>query len=1278
VERHESLRTRFVEVEGEPLQVIEPDCRIKLGLEDLSGEEESAQLERVREALRSEARLPFDLMRGPVLRLKLLRLGAQDHVLLRTMHHIVSDGWSEGVFNHELMVLYEAFGEGRENPLPPLSVQYADFALWQRKWLDGGALERGLSYWKQQLSGIPARLELPADRPRPAMQTFVGEACSMTLSAEQVAGLKRLSQDHQSTMYMTLLAVFGMLLSRYSGQDDIVVGSPIANRQDEQLEALIGFFVNSLVMRVRPRGEMSFRELLSQVRQTALAAYEHQDVPFERLVEELSPERSLNTTPLFQVIFALQNAPMGKQQLKQLEVNPVGGGELRVRFDLEVHAFEIGGEIALHWVYNRDLFDRWRMEQMSRHYVQMLDAVVRDADCAAARVEMLSAAERHQLLYEWNDTATEFPADKCVHQLFEEQVARTPNAVAVVFEGEELSYVQLNARANQLAHYLRELGVRPDDRVAICVERSFEMIIALLGVLKAGGAYVPLDPAYPKERLRYMLEDSGSSLVLTRKKLLATVLAEIGAKMPMVEVDDASIWEREPDGNPARAETGLTSSHLAYLIYTSGSTGQPKGVAIEHRNTVNFICWAQSAFSAEVIKHTLFATSLNFDLAVYECFVPLSRGASIRIVRDVLDQGRASIDLTLINTVPSAMNALLDANQIPATVRMINLAGEPLKKALVERIFANTHAQAVCNLYGPTETTTYSTSVVMNRGENFAAHIGRPIANTQVYILDRYKEPVPVGVVGELYIGGVGVARGYLNRPELTAEKFLQDPFTDDPSGRMYRTGDLARWLGDGNIEFLGRNDFQVKIRGFRIELGEIERRLVEHPAVREAVVVVREETPGDKRLVAYYTTALNDGSEANAPSAEQLRTYLLASLPEYMVPAVYMRLEALPLTPNGKLDRKALPAPEMGVHSVHGHEPPQGDIETMLAAIWAETLRLDRVSRHDDFFRLGGHSLLTLRVARLLQERGFIITLADVFANPTIESLAAKVKTRERSDSANIAIKINGGGADRPLFLTHCGNGELLYASALAPHIDRNTPLYGLPAIPADQAQPETIEGMATRMVRMIRSVQPAGPYRVAGWSLGGTIAYEIATQLVGAHEQVEFIAMFDTFCSRSSAAARGARLDFNDSAFLLSLIESAGTVGDARKAALDAIRASSHTMEFADVVQECDRLSLIPDILRYLTVAQTRLKLARTYSLALAGAHYQPRPLHIPVHLFPAVDAQDSGDSRPHRGWNDVVPNGLLRITPVPGSHHSMLRSPNVELLGRSLTQAICQITP
>ncbi|HET8889838.1 MAG TPA: amino acid adenylation domain-containing protein, partial [Candidatus Angelobacter sp.] len=1192
-------------------------------------------------------------------------------------HHIVSDGWSESVFNHELMVLYEALREGRENPLRPLRVQYADFALWQRRWLEGGALDRGLSYWKEQLAGIPARLELPADRPRPALQTFGGDVCRMTLSAVPVAGLKRLSQDHQSTLYMTLLAVFGMLLSRYSGQDDIVVGSPIANRQDEQLEALIGFFVNSLVMRVRPRGEMSFGELLGQVRQTALAAYEHQDVPFERLVEELSPERSLNTTPLFQVMFALQNAPMGQQRLKQLEVTPVGGGELRVRFDLEVHALESGGEITLYWQYNRDLFDRWRMEQMARHYVQMLEAVVRDPGCAAGRVEMLSAMERHQLLYEWNDTGTAFPRDKCVHELFEEQVEKTPKATAVVFEEEEFSYAELNARANRLAHYLRELGVKPDERVAICAERGLEMVVALLAVLKAGGAYVPLDPAYPVERLRFMIEDSAPAALLTQGHL-EKLFTGIDSNLPVLDLTAATpAWQDHPETNPSADAIGLRPEHLAYVIYTSGSTGIPKGVVIEHLNAVNFISWGRSSFTSSALARTLFSTSLNFDLAVFECFVPLACGAMVRIVPNALELARIQVDATLINTVPSAMSSLVEAGRIPQTVHTINLAGEPLKRALVENIFATTQVSVVCNLYGPSETTTYSTWVAMQRNDGFVSHIGRPIANTRIYILDAHGEPVPVGVTGELFIGGAGVARGYLNRPELTAEKFLQDPFTDDPNGRMYRTGDLARWLGDGNIEFLGRNDFQVKIRGFRIELGEIEARLVEQPAVREAVVLAREDTPGDKRLVAYYTTALNDGPDANAPGAEQLRTYLSASLPGYMVPAAYIRLESLPLTPNGKLDRKALPAPEMDFHSAQGFEPPQGDVEIMLAAIWTETLRLDHVSRHDDFFRLGGHSLLTLRVARLLQERGFIITLADVFANPTIASLAAKLMTRESSDSADIAIKINGGGADRPLFLTHCGNGELLYASALAPHIGRNTPLYGLPAISPDQAQPETIEEIATRMVRMIRSVQPAGPYRVAGWSLGGTVAYEIAAQLIGAHEQVEFIAMFDTYRPRSSTEARQARIDFNDSAFLLYLIESAGIEGDGRKAALDSIRARLHTMDFADVVQECDRLSIIPDTLRYLTIAQTRLKLARTHSLAVAAARYQPQPLHIPVHLFSALDAQHSGDSCRHRGWNDVVPNNLLCITPVPGSHHSMLRSPNVELLGRALTQAISQMT-
>ncbi|HEY2235877.1 MAG TPA: amino acid adenylation domain-containing protein, partial [Candidatus Angelobacter sp.] len=1084
---------------------------------------------------------------------------------------------------------------------------------------------------------------------------------------------------NQSTLYMTLLAVFGMLLSRYSGQDDIVVGSPIANRQEEQLEELIGFFVNSLVMRVRPRTDISFGELLSQVRQTALAAYEHQDVPFERLVEELSPERSLNTTPLFQVMFAVQNARMDKQQLKQLEVNPVNGGELRVRFDLEVHAFERGGEMTVSWLYNRDLFDRWRMEQMSRHYVRMLDAVVREPGCVVGRVEMLSVKERHQLLYDWNDTGTDFPADKCVHELFEEQAARTPDAVAVVCEYEELSYRELNRRANQLAHYLRKAGVGTGDTVAILLERSIHLVVSEIAVLKCNAAYVPIDPAYSEERKAFLISDCKARAVLVCEE---TVLPEV-ISAARVNINKLVLDEEAT----ADLYTPLDGEALAYVMYTSGSTGQPKGVMVPHRGITRLICnnnYAQ--FSKD--DRMAFGVNPSFDVSTLEVWAPLLNGGCIVIIKQktLLDPAAFARTLeqqavTILWLTVGLFNQYAHVLQKQfAGLRYLMSGGDVLDPAVVARVLSSHAPQHLLNGYGPTESTTFTTTyeIAAVREDGSSIPIGRPISNTQVYILDAQGEPAPVGVVGELYIGGAGVALGYLNRPELTAEKFVTDPFSGEPGARMYRSGDLGRWLADGNIEFLGRNDFQVKIRGFRVELGEIEARLAKHPAVREAFVVAREERPGDKRLVAYYTTSLKDGPEANVPSEEQLRAYLSTSLPEYMVPSAFMALEAWPLTPNGKLDRRALPAPEMDSHTVHGSEPPQGDVETMLASIWAETLRLDQVNRHDDFFRLGGHSLLTLRVVTLLQQRGFIITVADIFANPTIESLAAKLKSRETPDSADIAVQINVGSADhRPLFLTHCGNGELLYASAVAPHIDRNIPLYGLPAIPAYQTQSETIEEIATRMVRMIRFVQPAGPYRVAGWSGGGNIAYEIASQLIGAHEQVEFFAMFDTLCPRSNAMARRANIDFNDSAFLLDLIESAGTEGDGRKAALDAMRASLHTMEFPQVVQECDRLSLIPDTLRYLTTTQTRLKLARTHSLAVASARYQPRLLHIPVHLFAALDAQNSGDSCPHRGWNEVVPSDLLRVTPVPGTHHSMLRSPNVELLGRSLTQAICHTT-
>ena len=1011
VERHESLRTHFAEVEGEPVQVIEAERRIAIPVEDLSGWEEGARQERVKAAMREEREKAFDLSCGPVLRVRLLKLGEQEHILLRTMHHIVSDGWSMGVFNREFMVLYEAYREGRENPLKPLSVQYADFAIWQRRWLEEGGLESGLGYWKEQLAEIPEEMGLPLDRPRRAMQTFAGEACWLVLPAEQVAGLKRLSQENQATSYMTLLAGFAVLLSRYSGQEDIVVGSPIANRQEARLEELIGFFVNTLVMRTRVKAGMSLRELLGEVRRTALEAYRHQDVPFERLVEELSPQRSLNRTPVFQVMFALQNAPMESQRLKGLEVGAIGNEELRVRFDLELHAVERGEEIGLYWLYNKDLFDRWRMEQMARHYVRVLEAMVRRTDEAIGRVDVLTAVERREILEEKNRTECTLP-EVTVVGLFEEQVERTPEAVAVVCEEDQLSYGELNRRANLLAHYLRELGVRPDERVAICVERGLELVVALLAVQKAGGAYMPLDPAYPVERLRWMLKDAKPVALLTQSHFEDLFSAQ-GETLPVLYVNKGeACWQDQPDINPDAESIGVTPEHLAYVIYTSGSTGQPKGVMIEHRGLANLIQWHGRAFGIGSGSRCSTVAGVGFDAAGWEIWPVLCVGG--RLLIPAAETGmnpeallewwrRQELDVSFLPT-PMAEYAFSRA----ITSRGIGtlLVGGDRLRQLPEK----ESGFSVVNNYGPTEATVVATS---GRAEGSARtiHIGRPIANTQIYILDAYRQPVPVGVAGEMYIGGAGVARGYLNRPELTAERFVDDPFSAKVGARMYKTGDMGRWLPDGNIEFLGRNDSQVKIRGFRIELGEIEEVLRQQDRVQDAVVVMKEE---EKRLVGYVVA--EEGG--NLDSRELIRR-LKEILPSYSVPAMIGVLDRLPVLPNGKLDRKALLEVEPLIVRDVPFAPPEDQMQRAIAAIWQDILQLEKVSIFDNFFDLGGHSFLIIRMQREVQKlttRPLLLT--DLFRYPTIFSLARYLVAEEQQgpdkQNENELEKLKQGNAER------------------------------------------------------------------------------------------------------------------------------------------------------------------------------------------------------------------------------------------------------------------------
>jgi len=773
VARHETLRTVFQQVDGEAFQRIAAveSSRFCLIEHDLCGYVDGpGELERL---AAEEAGVGFDLEAGPLIRGRLIRLSNEEHVLLITMHHIVSDGWSMGIFVRELSKMYDGFVRGKPTDLPKLEVQYADYAVWQRQWMEGEILQRQADFWKTNLAGVPAVLEIPTDHVRPREQDYSGGLVELELDAGLSAGLKELSRRQGTTLYMTLLAGWAALLSRLSGQQDVVIGTPVANRGRVEIEGLIGFFVNTLALRLDLSGSPTVGELLEQAKKQSLAAQQHQDIPFEQVVEIIHPVRSLSHSPIFQVVFAWQNAPGSRLELSGLEVKPLESTPHRVaKFDLTLSLGEVGERIVGGVEYATALFERGTVERYVGHFRRLLEGMVADETEVVDRLPILAAEERDVVVRQWNATAAEYPHDKCVHELFEEQVEKAPEAVAVVYEDEQLTYGELNRRANQLAHYLRELGVKPDQRVAICVERSLEMIVGLLGILKAGGAYVPLDPSYPEERLSFMLEDSAPAALLTQGDLQG-LLKGLREDLPVLDVD-APMWKEQPETNPDRDSVRLKPEHVAYVIYTSGSTGTPKGVMIEHRNTVNFIYWAQLSF-AELLERTLFSTSLNFDLAVYECFVPITVGGTVQIVRSLLDLTQAPIDISLINTVPSAMQALVEASGIPRTVRGINVAGEQLKSALVERIFSMSEAQRVCNLYGPSEATTYSTWMTMGRNEVSASHIGRPIANTQVYILDGHGEPVPIGVAGELYIGGAGVARGYLNRPELTAERFLSD-----------------------------------------------------------------------------------------------------------------------------------------------------------------------------------------------------------------------------------------------------------------------------------------------------------------------------------------------------------------------------------------------------------------------------------------------------------------------------------------------------------------------
>jgi len=1011
VRRHEVLRTTFVTVNGEAVQVIAPPQQVRLSILDFSEMELAERQREIERQAAEEAHRSFALNQDSPWRVQLLRLDEEEHVLLFTLHHIVSDAWSMEILVREVSALYEAYAAGRKSPLTDLPIQYADYAVWQRGWLQGEVLEEQLGYWRKQLTGAPAVLELPTDRVRPAQQSHRGAQLPLQLPAELSAGLKQLSQREGVTLFMTLLAGWQLLLARYSRQPDVVVGSPVANRTRAEVEGLIGFFVNTLVLRTEVDGELRVRELLQRVREVCLGAYAHQEVPFEMLVEQLQPERDLSYTPLFQVMMMLQNTP--PQQ--RTEWAGVGMSAVEVesgtaKYDMTLGLAESPQGLVGTLEYNRDLYERESMERLLGHYQQVLTALVAQEEQRVWEVRLLSAAEEAQVLRQASGPRAEYESEASLAELFERQAERTPEQIAVIHEEKQFTYRELNARANQLAHYLRSRGVKPESLVALVMERSVEMVVGVLGVMKAGGAYLPVDPTYPLERVRFMLEDAGARLVLTAG---AVAPSDEAGSSHVMRVDEQ--WPEiatQPETNP---QSVTVADNLAYVIYTSGSTGRPKGVFVSNQNLIHSTS-ARFTYYERPIETFLLLSSFAFDSSVAGIFWTLCQGGALLLPPKGIERDPSELrnlisrhQVTDMLCLPSLYALLLDQAQPEqlASLRTVIVAGEACPEELITNHYEQLDQAVLFNEYGPTEGTVWST-VARFKPQTSQVTIGSAISNVCVYVLDDHLNLVPIGIGGEIYIGGEGLTRGYLNQPELTAQRFVPNVFNSQPGARLYKTGDLARYLPHGDLVLLGRNDHQVKLRGYRIELNEIEAVMLQHPDVREVVVVCREDSPNDKRLVAYLVA-----EKESAPSTSDLRQYLQAELPAYMVPSVFMTLNELPLAPNGKVNRHALPVPEGARPELNIlYAAPETVIEKRLAGIWGSVLNVERIGRDDNFFDLGGHSFLVVKVhERIRQEMQVEIPLIKLFEFPTIFGLSQFL---ENQQEASISVDDSQAWASR------------------------------------------------------------------------------------------------------------------------------------------------------------------------------------------------------------------------------------------------------------------------
>ncbi|MEO5960495.1 MAG: amino acid adenylation domain-containing protein [Opitutaceae bacterium] len=1287
VRRHEILRTNFVASEGHAVQVIADERKLAVALVDVGGRVNGAGEAEAQKRLREESRRPFDLERDLLLRALVVRHGPAEHTLMLTMHHIISDGWSVGILFREIAAIYGGLIANRPATLPELPVQYADYVRWERAQFEGASLDRSLAYWRKQLEGTLPALQLPTDRPRSATPTSRGAAHTMQFPMALTQRLKAVGQAEGATLFMTLLAAFQVLLYRWTGQEDIVVGSVVAGRRKAELEKLIGFFVNTLVLRGDLTGNPTFRDLLARTREMSLGALAHQDLPFERLVRELRPDRSISRNPLFQVMFVLQTAPMAPTNLPELSFEPLDVDNGTAKFDLTLSMLETPHGLQAGLEYNADLFEPETVTRLMGCFETLLASIGAQPEERIARLPLLTPAQQRQLVVEFNETRVEYPRDATIAELFEAQVTRTPAAVAVIFQEQRLTYQELDRRANGLAHRLRRAGVGPDVLVGVCAERSLELIVALVAILKAGGAYVALDPEYPKERLAFMLGDARPRVLLTRRGLRSDLFPAHDAEV--ICLDDAE------HGQDARAtlehgqDARATAEHLAYVSYTSGSTGQPKGVAVPHRGVVRLV--KNSGFvSIETTDVFLQFAPIAFDASTFEIWGALLNGASLLVMppgHTTLSDLGETIEgggVTTLWLTAGLFNQMIDEQSHRLrNVRQLVAGGDTLSVRHVARALEKLPRTQLINGYGPTENTTFTCChrIAASPRDGRSVSIGRPIANTQVFILDAQRQLVPMGVPGELYAGGDGLARGYLNRPDLTSEKFVTHPFCAEPGARLYRTGDLARWLPDGSIDFLGRGDRQVKIRGFRVEPAEVEAVLATHPAVKECAVVPRELAPGEKSLAAYIVPR-----QMPMLRAAEWRKFLEAKIPDHAVPSTFVSVGKLPLSSNGKIDLAALPAPD-------GSRPelasdfiaPRDPVEHQLAEIWQEVLGVEPIGIHDRFFDLGGHSLLAVRmVAQLERKFGKKLPLAAVFQHRTIEHLARLLRPNAPGYTSGTSIvEIQGHGHRPPVYLVHGVGGGMFWGYAnLARHLGGNQPLYAFKSRGLDGLKEHpTIEEIAANYLADLRVRQPRGPYRLGGYCFGGVVAYEMAQQLRAVGEEVELLALMN--CSPPNG--NYGRVDNRRS-----LAWQAKFVGNIAywlgcflfrwtgRERAEFLRWKMRLLRKKTVSapgQNGGELAMtdVDEMVNLAAYSEEQRRLWQTHVQALKN--YRPQPYAGSVTLFRTRGHALLSSFDEHYGWGDLVRGGIA-LKVMPGGHGSILDEPHVRAVAREFTRCVSEL--